>query len=537
MLNEANTYGIVGVLSKWPVLAGLGLVISGIVFLYARSWWWMQQYKKRTVERNCGLPFIFADKFLGITPFIRLLMAAKNFRVLQTVGMSFTMTQKRTVMTQTLGRWAIITCEPEIVKTMLATDFKSFSTGHRHGQLSPLLGDGIFTSEGETWRHSRTMLRPQFSRERISRLQSLEGHIELLLRHFKNAAATGEYIDSQMFLHRLTLDSASKFLFGVSVDTLAEGLSGEQSKMLRTKNGLKSATDVVNGMEFSLAVLSKRARAGNFYFLVDSIEFRKQVAICHDFVDQLIEETIARKTGTLEEHEKAGHDLHFIEELSYQTDDRKFMRDQAFTILLAGRDTTSALLSFCMYHLTRHPEIYSKLREVVLDNFGTEPGDHITFESLKKCKYVSCILNETLRLTPVVPLNLRMATRDTTVPVGGGPNEDQPLFVPKGTFVIWNVQHMHRLPQYWGTDADQFKPERWEDPNKFHSWDFLPFNGGPRICLGQQFALTEASYTLVRIAQTFSRLETKPELLNTELLQRTNLTTIVAGGIPTKFYM
>lgn len=543
-------------------MTALGLLVvlaAGVAVLYLRAWLWLWNFKLKSKKFNCQVPLVLQDKTLGIVPFSRILNASRHYKVLQTVRLAFDGTGKRTLMTLTLGRWTILTIEPENVKAMLATDFKSFGMGHRHGQLSPLLGDGIFTSEGEPWRHSRTMLRPQFSRERISRLQSLETHVSRLLQHFTRAADTDQYIDSQLYMHRLTLDSASSFLFGVSVDTLAEGLDGTGSvladkigfsdaspaepvpgsRMLKTKTGMKSASDIVNSMEATLAVLSKRARAGPFYWAIDGPAFRRQVAVCHDFVDQLIEDTIARKPAgvTLEQLEAQGADLHFIEELSYQTSDRKFMRDQAFTILLAGRDTTSALLSFCMYHLTRHPDVYAKLRAIVVDMFGTQPGDHITFESLKRCKYITAILNETLRITPVVPLNAREAKCDTTLPRGGGPDESQPLFVPKGTQVVWNIQLMHRLPDRWGPDSETWNPARWEDPSfGHHSWDFVPFNGGPRICLGQQFALTEAAYTLLRIAQTFSRIETRPDLLHTELLQRTNLTTIVAGGVPTKFY-
>lgn len=112
-----------------------------------------------------------------------------------------------------------------------------------------------------------------------------------------------------------------------------------------------------------------------------------------------------------------------------------------------------------------------------------------------------------LRIHPVVPMNGRMAMRDTVIPRGGGPDGQSALFVPKGTVVGYNVYVMHRREDIYGSDAEEYKPERWE--NLRPGWEYLPFNGGPRICLGQQYALTEASYVTVRLVQEFKKMESR----------------------------
>jgi cytochrome P450 len=94
-----------------------------------------------------------------------------------------------------------------------------------------------------------------------------------------------------------------------------------------------------------------------------------------------------------------------------------------------------------------------------------------------------------------------MALTDSVIPLGGGADGKSPLFVPKGTLVLYTPYAMHRRKDYYGEDADEFKPERWE--NLRPGWEYLPFNGGPRICLGQQYALTEAAYVTVRLCQEF----------------------------------
>lgn len=90
-------------------------------------------------------------------------------------------------------------------------------------------------------------------------------------------------------------------------------------------------------------------------------------------------------------------------------------------------------------------------------------------------------------------MNFRVATKNTTLPVGGGKDGLSPIFVGKGTTVAYSIFTTHRLKEFYGEDSSEFRPERWADLNKL-GWAYLPFNGGPRICLGQQFALTEASF-------------------------------------------
>jgi cytochrome P450 len=95
-----------------------------------------------------------------------------------------------------------------------------------------------------------------------------------------------------------------------------------------------------------------------------------------------------------------------------------------------------------------------------------------------------------LRLHPVIPSNAREATHDTMLPCGGGEDGEAPLFVRKGTIVLYNVYSMHRDEAVFGRDIDEFVPERWEGLRP--GWGYLPFNGGPRVCIGREFESTLA---------------------------------------------
>ena len=118
-------------------------------------------------------------------------------------------------------------------------------------------------------------------------------------------------------------------------------------------------------------------------------------------------------------------------------------------------------------------------------------------------KYLRAIVNESQRLYPIVPANSREALVDTVLPRGGGDDESAPVLVPKGAYVAWHMYSMQRRGDLFGEDADKFRPERWLEPGFRPGWAYVPFSGGPRVCIGQNFALTEAMYVVVRLIQQF----------------------------------
>lgn len=233
----------------------------------------------------------------------------------------------------------------------------------------------------------------------------------------------------------------------------------------------------------------------------------------HSFADSIIAEALEQhkreKNGEKVEKKSAnGKERYvFLHELIKQTSDPYTLRSELLNVLLAGRDTTAGLLANTWWVLARRPDVWEKLQAEIKTH--CPDGGRPDYATIKDMKYLRYILSESLRVMPVVPGNSRTAIRDTVLPLGGGPDGKSPLFIPEGMQVLYSPWSMHRRTDYYGEDAEEFRPERWETLRP--GWEYLPFNGGPRICLGQQFALLEASYVTVRLCQTFPKIEARDE--------------------------
>lgn len=358
------------------------------------------------------------------------------------------------------------------------------------------------------------------------------------LAHDAVTGWTGE-TDLQVLFFRLTIDTATEFLFGESINSQLRELRGPE-----INNAKPAALDEIvfsKAFDSAQAYIARRGRImGNYWWMMNSRPFQDAVARCHAFFDHYVEQALrsdSSRDGQEPEKGAIGGQYVFMDELVRRTRDPIELRSSLLQVLIAGRDTTAGLLGWTFWLLARHPEVYAKLRRVVLEEFGqyrAEDHSRISFETLKSCKYLQYVLNETLRLYPSVPLNRRQATRDTTLPRGGGQDGKKPVFVPKDANIVYCVYVTHRMRSLWGEDAEKFYPERWETGKM--AWKYLPFNGGPRVCLGQQFALTEAGFIVVRLVQRFDKIENLDPTGMEDVKQNATLTMSSAHGVKVRLH-
>ncbi|TVY59044.1 Cytochrome P450 monooxygenase fsdH [Lachnellula suecica] len=403
------------------------------------------------------------------------------------------------------GDRMILTAEPENIKTILATKFRDYEYApRRKAAFYPIFGHGIFANDGADWEASRALLRPSFTRDLVGDLDVFEVHISNLIAKIPKDGST---VDLQTLFFHLTMDSATDFLFGDSTNVLGSGDSAAGERF-------------ADAFSYGTFKAGLQARVGWIVTLWPDKKLKDDVDFIHQYVANYVQKAVnLNKEGKLDE--KASKYV-FLEQLAKTRYPERKIQDELLNTLLAGRDTTASLLAYFFWYLARRPDVWANLKGEI-EGLGEQRP---SFEEIKGMKYLQWCLNETLRLHPIVPVNGRYAIRDTVLPVGGGPDGKSPILVKKGTSINYQVYVMHRRKDLYGEDSDEFKPERWEALRP--GWQYLPFNGGPRICLGQQFALTEASYTVIRLLQAFKSIEKRDDSKIDEYL---TLTAAVRGGV------
>ena len=286
-------------------------------------------------------------------------------------------------------------------------------------------------------------------------------------------------------LLRLSSDHATKAIFGQSTDSLLFG-----SKDRTGERGKGSALEFSDAARHAIHMLGQRGLMVNLYWAIDSPQFRKSCRICKNFVDRYLAEarqSVAEKPAPVP---GKGGNTSFMHSLMAKEDvPAEVVRDQLLALLLASRDTSASFAAWVLYALARNERVWDKLRGLIETQLPD--GRLPTAADVTALPYLRHVLNETLRIYPVVPLDARSAKVDTVLPEGGGKDGKSPLLVPAGAKVGFNIHALHHRRDIFGEDAQAFRPERWEDDKAGSDFAgaFVPFITGPRVCLGSKLFL------------------------------------------------
>ncbi|KIM42692.1 hypothetical protein M413DRAFT_121806 [Hebeloma cylindrosporum] len=395
---------------------------------------------------------------------------------------------------------------------MLATQFDNFEKGSLfRSQMNSLLGTGVFNADGEMWKFHRSMTRPFFTRERISDFDIYDRNCDISLTQAKHRLAEGHSIDFQDLVSRFTLDSATEFLFGKSVASLSAGIpyspsSGKENASSFTEH---ASNIFVTAFQEGQILAMNRMGFGTEWplaeFWKDNIAPLRKVM--DGFTGPVLAAALEKQEQDLKQEKDTvnDEDLTLLAHLVKHTQDPKILKDELVNLLVAGRDTTMCLLTYSFYMLAEHPDVEKRLREEIFEKVG--PTGRPTYDQMRDMKFMRAFLNEVLRLFPPVPADARTNNKAVVLPTT--PTQPKPIYIPAWTTLVYSVLNKHRRTDLWGPDAMKFDPDRFLDerlqryliPNPDI---FCPFNAGPRICLGQQFAYHEATFYLVRLLQQFA---------------------------------
>ncbi|MBP9089192.1 MAG: cytochrome P450 [Kofleriaceae bacterium] len=362
----------------------------------------------------------------------------------------------------------------ELAHQVLTTEADAFIKARGISEfLQPLLGEGLLSAEGQLHKRHRKLLAPAFAPKRMA------SYAEVMVAEARTTAAAwrpGQRVDLAEEMMAMTLAIAGKTMFGQDLRSDAE----------------KIGHALTEAMESMMLNLTSAVRLPYEWPVPRHRGMRRAVATLNEVVYNVIAQRRHESPAQLAERRDVLSMLLLARDEDGDgagfTDQQ--IRDEVMTLLLAGHETTANALTWTLYELGRHPAIANELVtqiDAALDQRDATPAD------CDKIPLALAVVEESMRLHPPAYVVSREATRDVTI--GGH-------VMPKGATILINVRGIHRHPAYWESPL-QFSPERMStEAKKARSRHvYLPFGGGPRVCIGSHFALLEAQLCLITLLQ------------------------------------
>ncbi|KAM1025609.1 hypothetical protein ACFX13_039440 [Malus domestica] len=433
----------------------------------------------------------------------------------------------QTIVVHRIGaRRIVVTANPSNVEHILKTNFTNFPKGKPLTEfLGDLLGCGIFNVDGDLWSTQRKLASHEFSTKSLREfvVKTLEEEVEgRLIPLLEEVAESQRVLDMQEILKMFAFDTVCKVSLGT--DPFCLDLS-------------RPVPPLVKAFDCAAEISARRATAPLYLMwkmkralsIGSEKKLREAVNLVHGSVHEIIQNK--RKILERDEGERIeSHDI--LSRLLLAGHGEEVVRDMVISFILAGRDTTSAAMTWLFWLLSKHPDITHKIvnevENVVVQNNGTEK---LGFDDLQKMRFLRASLCETMRLYPPVPWDSKHAEVDTVLPDG--------TWVGKGDRVTYFPYGMGRMKELWGKDRFEFNPDRWFDIEpgcdgdnkvlKFVSpYKFPVFQAGPRVCLGKEMAFIQMKYVMASVLRRF---EIRPVCGEDRPVFVPLLTAHMAGGL------
>ncbi|MBL7787069.1 MAG: cytochrome P450 [Chitinophagales bacterium] len=374
-----------------------------------------------------------------------------------------------------LNRRIYILHKPEYIKQVLQENYQMYHKGLAYDTLKLLLGNGLITSEGDFWKRQRRLVAPAFHRDKIKGLMQLFHDLTMeQLQKWENQI--GKTIDFTREMAQLTINIVCRAMFGTAI-------SDEQ---------IATVYNNVNKLnEMAIKRINSVIKLPKWLPTPQMLQMRYYIRTLDAIVYGIIRQRMASPT---QDNDLLNMLLNARDEETGESMSALQLRDELMTIFLAGHETTVNTLSWTWFLLHQHPDA----AQCLADEYQqiAPPSTMLQPEHIPQLKYATNVIYETLRLYPAAYL---ISRESQTVDTMGG------FDIPRGTNCLVNIYGLHRHPKYWEKPHD-FMPDRFNtfDQKGDNRFVFLPFGGGPRICVGNNFALTEMLVINRLIAQHVS---------------------------------
>ncbi|XP_018378335.1 PREDICTED: cytochrome P450 6j1-like [Trachymyrmex cornetzi] len=394
---------------------------------------------------------------------------------------------------------ALMVLEPELVKTIVQTNYSSFAKNaiDIDPNLDPLLAHNPFVLTGENWAHNRKRMTYAFSSMRLKMLLESVKQVCTTFENYMNEKLNNNQTEFELknLFARYTAQVVAAAGFGV------DGFCFDDEKKDMSFKKLGQAIfepSLRNSIVFAVT------------FLVPSLNKIFKLGVIPKHVDNFFRTLV---TELMEQRRKDGiprNDfLHLMAELERaegEKFDNEMLTGQAMSFVLDGYETSSSVMSFVGFYLACYPKIQEKLREEVISVLNKYDSE-ITYEGLKEMTYMDQVINETMRLVPAALLMKKRCTEEFELKGSDG----VVCRVPPGMTIFIPVQALHKDSQYW-ENPEEYDPERFNSDRKSNidRFTFLPFGEGPRICVGMRMAQLQVKAGLAMFVRK-CKLELSPK--------------------------
>lgn len=423
----------------------------------------------------------------------------------------------------------VVVSDPIVARHILRENAFGYDKGVLADILEPIMGKGLIPADLDTWRVRRRAIVPGFHAAYLEAMVNVFSKCTMrAVKKFETMLLEAEarqsnYVEADM---EQEYSSLALDIIGLSVFNYDFECINRMSPVIQAVYG----------------TLYEAEHRSTFYIPYWKIpfaswvvprqwKFRQDLKVINDCLDGLIKG--ARETRQEEDTEalqqrdyskvKDASLLRFLVDMRGEDADDRQLRDDLMTMLIAGHETTAAVLTWATFMLAQNPDKVAKAQEEV---DSVLEGRIPTWDDIKKLQYIRLIVAEALRLYPQPPLLIRRSLQPDNLP-GGFKGDANGYAIPKGVDIFISVYNLHRSPYFWD-NPEKFEPERflheksgkdiegWAgfDPKRgqgslypnevMADFSFLPFGGGPRKCVGDQFALMESTIALAMVLQKFN---------------------------------
>lgn len=400
--------------------------------------------------------------------------------------------------------------DPEVIKQITVKDFDHF-TDHMpfvDPEADPLWSNALLSLKGERWKEMRNTLSPTFTSAKIKSIYILMLETaESFVKHFLEKDDDIIEVEMKDAYSRFTNDVIATTAFGVKVNSLKdrENIFLIMGKRLTNFKGVVTLLKFLGHQVFpklfkylGIPFLDRQASKYFYSVMNETIRVREEQNIVRpDMIHLLLE---ARKEDKVQTN--GYNDTGKSKAIKISNDE---ITSQAMIFFFAGFDTVSTAMCFASYELALNKEIQDRLREEINE---VQKNGKVTYEELMGMKYMDMIVSETLRKWPPFPQLDRTCTKDYTIEPTN--KDEKPVHVQAKQEIWLPIYGIQRDPQYF-PDPEKFDPERFSEENKSNivPYSYIPFGVGPRICIGNRFALLEIKALLFNMLINYEIVPTK----------------------------